>query len=178
MVQYATPSELASYLQQDLDASTANLVLTLASGQFSEAADTWWAPQTVTYKQIGTYATKLVLPFDPVIAVSAVRINAVAVTGYTLIGNTLYRSAGFGTPHADPPDKLEVDLTYGYAAATDDVKAAVLDTAASAYASPDSGVVSEQIDDYAVRRRAESGGVQLTSYARDLANSYRVPAVA
>lgn len=178
MVQYATPSELASYLQQDLDASTANLVLTLASWQFSQAADTWWSPQTVTYKQVGTYATELVLPFDPVTAVSAVRINSVVVTGYTLIKNTLYRSAGFGTPRNNPPDLLEVDLTHGFTAATDDVKAAVLDTAASAYASPDSGVISEQIDDYAVRRRAESGGVQLTPYAQTLARSYRVPAVA
>lgn len=178
MVQYVTAAELASYLQQDLDTSTANLVLTLASGQFSRVAATWWAPQTVTYSQAGTNATRLVLPFDPVTAVSAVRINGVAVTGFTLIGNTLYRSGGFGSPSGNPPDLLEVDLTHGYPTATDDVKAGVLDTAAQAYMSPDSGVVSEQIDDYAVRRRAEGGGIRLTPYAQGLATSYRVPPVA
>lgn len=178
MVMYATAAELASYLQQDLDTSTATLVLTLASGRFSTAARTWWAPQAVTYQQVGTYATRLVLPFDPVTAVSAVRINGVAVTGFTLIGNTLYRSAGFGTPRADPPDRLEVDLTHGYTAATDDVKAAVLDTAAQAYQIPVGAVVGESIDDYAVRYATTGGGLQLTSSAADLATSYRVPAVA
>lgn len=178
MVQYVTGTELASYLQQDLDNSTATLVLTLASTQFSRAADMWWEPQTVTYQQVGTCARKLVLPFDPVSDVSEVRINGIAVSGWTLIGNALYRSAGFGSSVTEPPDLLEVDLTHGLASATDDVKAAVLETAAQAYASPETGVVSEQIDDYAVRRRAEAGGVQLTPYARDLARSYRVPAVA
>ena len=178
MVQYATAVELASYLQQDLDTSTANLVLTLASEQFSRAADAWWAPQTVTYTRVGTWRTVLVLPFHPVTAVSAVRLNTVAITGHTLIESTLYRSAGFGTPHANPPDKLEVDLTHGYTEATDDVKAAVLDMAAQAYVTPVSAVSSESIDDYAVRYSAGNGGVQLTPFAADLATSYRVPAVA
>lgn len=183
MVQYATASDLANFLQIDpasINTITANLVLTLASGEFSRAADAWWVPQTTTYKRVGTYATQLVLPFDPVTAVSAVRINGVTVTGYTLIVNTLYRPAGFGlgVPNINPPDSLEVDLTYGYASVADDVKGAVLDMGAQVYMSPDSGVVSEQIDDYAVRRRAESGEIQLTPKAQKLADSYRVPAVA
>lgn len=173
MAQYATPSELASYLQQDLDASTANLVLTLASGQFSQAADTWWSAQAVTYTRVGTLATRITLPFHPVTAVSAVRLNTVVITGYTLIKNALYRSSGFGTPYADPPDKLEVDLTHGYTTVPDDVKAAVLDMAAQAYATPVSAVSSESIDDYAVRYSAGAGGVQLTPFAANLAEMYR-----
>lgn len=176
-VLYATPADLASYLQQDVDTASATLVLQLASGRFSADAEAWWTPQTTTYVQAGTCATKLVLPFDPVTAVSAVRINGVVVTGYTLILNVLYRPAGFGTPNANPPDRLEVDLTWGYAAVTDDVKGAVLDTAAQAYQVPVGTVVSESIDDYAVRY-ATTGGLKLTAAAAELAASYRVPAVA
>jgi hypothetical protein len=48
MAQYATASELASYLQKDLDTATAVQALTLASADFSNAADTWFTPTTVT----------------------------------------------------------------------------------------------------------------------------------
>lgn len=173
MALYATPTELADYLQQDVDTATATLVLTVASGQFSLYADTQFASTAATYTTLGTPFLNLPLPFRPVIAVQAVRINGVTVTGYTLIKNTLYRSAGFGTPLNDPPDKVEVDLTHGYTTVPDDVKAAVLDMAAQAYAVPVGAVIAENIDDYAVKYTNTGGGVQLTSFARDLAALYR-----
>lgn len=173
MALYATPEELASYLQQDVDTATATLVLTVASAQFSRAADTQFAATTATYTTLGMPFRYLVLPFRPVIAVQAVRINGATVTGYTLIRSTLYRPAGFGTPLNDPPDVVEVDLTHGYTSVTDDVKAAVLDTAAQAYSIPVAAVIGENIDDYAVRYANASGGVQLTPFARDLAALYR-----
>jgi hypothetical protein len=46
MALYATASELASYLQQDLDTATATLVLTVASGAFAREADTGSTPCT------------------------------------------------------------------------------------------------------------------------------------
>lgn len=173
MALYATPTELASYLQMDLDTSTATLVLTVASGQFSLYADTQFASTAATYTTLGTPFISLALPFRPVIAVQAVRINGATVTGYTLIKNTLFRPAGFGTPLNSPPDVVAVDLTHGYTAVPDDVKAAVLDMAAQAYSVPVGAVVSESIDDYAIRYANASGGVQLTPFARDLAALYR-----
>jgi hypothetical protein len=173
MALYATPEELASYLQQDLDTATATLALTAASAQFSLAADTRFASTAVTYTRLGTFYTSIVLPFRPVIAVQAVRINSATVTGYTLIRNVLYRSAGFGTCFATPPDAVQVDLTHGYTAVPDDVKAAVLDMAAQAYAVPVAAVTSESIDDYAVRYTNAGGGVQLTPYAQGVAALYR-----
>lgn len=178
MVMYATPTELAGFLQKDLDTYSATQVLTLASGLFSQAADTWWSPQSVTYTRAGTRLTALTLPFLPVTAVSAVRINGVAVTDFTLIDGTLYRAAGFGLSWIVPPDLLEIDLTHGYAAATDDVKSAVLETAAQAYDIPVGAVVAESIDDYAVKYATTGGGLQLTASARDLALSYRGALVA
>jgi hypothetical protein len=173
MALYATPTELASYLQQDLDTATATLVLTVASGQFSLYADTQFASTAVTYTALGTPFMNLALPFRPVIAVQAVRINGVTVTGYTLIKHTLYRNGGFGTPINTPPDVVEVDLTHGFTTVPDDVKAAVLDIAAQAYSVPVGAVIAETIDDYAIRYANASGGVQLTPFARDLAALYR-----
>ena len=173
MVQYATASELAGYLQQDVDTYTANQALTLASSQFSQAACTWFAATSATYTTLGTPSVSIRLPFQPVTAVSAVRINGSTVTGYTLIKDTLYRASGFGTSCAIPPDKVEIDLTYGYTSVPDDVKAAVIETAAAAYSVPVSAVTSEAIDDYQVRYSAAGGGVQLTASALKLAEQYR-----
>lgn len=178
MVMYATASELASYMQQDLDSSTATLVLELASAEFARAAGTQFAPTEVAYTTTGTSATRLTLPYGPVSAVSAVRLNGVTVAAdYTRIGSTLYRTAGFGDSYAFPPDTLEVDLTYGYASVPGDVKAAVLETAAQAYSSP-VAVVQESVDDYSVRYAAGAGGVRLTAAAEELALSYRGPVFA
>jgi len=150
MAQYATESELASYLQQDLDTASATLALTLASGEFSAAAETWWTPTSTTYKATAYGNCEVDLPYKPVSAVSAVRINGNVITGWVLRGDTLYRAAGFGYRYGWPPDALEVDLTHGYATAPDDVKLATLEIASGLYDNP-SGVVSEAIDDYTVR---------------------------
>lgn len=173
MVQYATASELQTYLQQDVDSDAADQALTLASGQFSQAACTWFAPMTVTYTTLGTQDVRIRLPFRPVTAVSQVRINGVAVTGWSLVKNMVYRPAGFGTSCVIPPDQVEIDLTHGYATVPDAVKAVVLETAAAAYSVPVSAIAGEAIDDYQVRYNATGGGVQLTRAASDLAQQYR-----
>lgn len=173
MVQYATATELAGYLGQDVDTYTADQALTLASGSFSQAAATWFASTSATFTTTGTVGTSIRLPFRPVIAVAAVRINNVAVTGWTLVKNTLWRQAGFGTSCTVPPDKVEIDLTHGYTAVPDDVKAAVLETAATAYSQPVGAVLGERIDDYEIRFAAAAGGIELTSSAAVLAKQYR-----
>lgn len=171
MALYATASELASYLQKDLDTSSATLVLTIASGRFAYEADTAFSATTVTWSTQGGPGTCLELPFKPVTAVSAVRLNGATITGWTLRLNTLYRLVGFGTWFAFPPEQVDVDLTYGYTTVPDAVKGAVLETAGQAYDIPVGVVISETIDDYAVRY-ATGGGLQLTKSAADLAASY------
>jgi hypothetical protein len=172
-VQYATASELASYLEMDLDTSTAVLALQTASALFSVRANMMFAPTTVTYQAVGMGNWQLYLPYRPVTAVSAVRVAGVAVTDYTRIKNVLYRMQGFGIPGRFPPDLVEVDLTYGYASAPDDVKFAVLETAGGAYSSPDVTVKSESIDDYSVSSASDSGGMSLSKGAKELADLYR-----
>lgn len=173
MVQYATATELAGRLQKDLDSYSADQVLTLASALLNREAETAWTPTTVTWST--TYAngcTELEPPFKPITAVSAVRVNGVTITGWVLRGQALYRVAGFGYRWAYPPDQVDVDLTYGYAAATDDVKAAVIEIAGQAYEVPNGAIVSETIDDYAVRY-ATNGGLRMTEMAESLAAGYR-----
>jgi hypothetical protein len=93
VVMYATPADLASYLKQDLDTSTATLLLQIASELFAQAAHTRFEATTVTYQTQGSDGNVLVLPFQPIISVSAVRIAGVAVTDYTRIGQIMYRAS-------------------------------------------------------------------------------------
>lgn len=176
---YATPAELAGYLQQDVDNYTATLALTLASQLFSAEADTMFVSTSVTYSVPGDGRRRLRLPFWPIISVSALRVAGVTIapSEYTLIRDVLYRKTGtFGNPFRSnwfPPDPVDVDLSHGYTTVFDDVKAAVLETAATAYAQPVGGVVAEQIDDYRVQLAPNASGIRLTEYAKTVAASYR-----
>lgn len=172
-VQYATEAELASYMQQDVDTSTATLALQAASATFAQYADTAFSPISTTWTFPGNGGREIWIPFRPVVTVSAIRVNSVAITDYTLINRRLYRSVGFGTFNTFPPDVIEVDLDYGFTTVPDDVKGAVLETAASAFASPDTATVSEQIDDYKLIGSRDGGGMQLSPAASKLARWYR-----
>jgi hypothetical protein len=152
MVMYATPTELAGFLQKDLDTYSATQALTLASADFSTAACTWFASQTATYTRAAEGCYSIYLPAHPVTAVTQVRLNGVVVTSaWTLIGDVVYSSSAFGASNGFPPDKLEIDYTFGYTTVPDDVKGAVLKMAGRQYQQPTPGVSMEQIDDYVVR---------------------------
>lgn len=107
-------------------------------------------------------------------AVTAVRVNGVVQpVDYTLRRHYVYRDLGFGDVWSSPPDEVQIDYTHGYTSVPDDVKGAVLEMAAQAYEVPVGAVVSESIDDYAVRYATTGGGMQLTSSAAALAAGYR-----
>src|SRR6266704_1307233 len=170
MAQYATAAELASWLQRDVDTTTANLLLTIATDRFCEAARTRFEVNTTTYSKPGNGESELQMPFGPV---TAVRVKGVAITDYTVIGQSLYRRFRFGAFWAFPPDLVEVDYSYGYATVPDDVKGAVLETAAGAYENPVSpGVVGEALDDYTVKFGQGAYGMMLTPSAASLAAAY------
>lgn len=185
MSQLATASELASYLQKDVDTSSANLALITASGLFETAAGTKFTSSTSTYQVEGRGQPVISLPREPLISIQAVRVAGVtlAVSDYTAVMNNLYRVIGWGriwgatiatAPYVGfPPDLVEVDYTYGYTAVPDDVKGAVLETAGAMYQNPDVTVASESIDDYSVEMVRTAGGVQLSPAAKLLAEKYR-----
>lgn len=177
MVMYATPSDLASYLQHDVDTATATLVLELASELFANAAHTRFEHTDAVFQTAGGPFCELSLPFFPINSITAVKIAGVAVTDYTLIGQILYRITRWGG-YVYPPPLVEVDLNHGHATSGDDVKAVVLDTAAQAFTLPVGAVSSEQIDDYTVKYAVNLGGVKLTPAAQELARVYMGPLVA
>lgn len=176
MVHLATPEDLASYLQQDLDASTANLVLSVVSAAFEAAADTKFTSTTHTYTLQGYGQQEINLPRRPVIAVQSVTVDGLPVGDYVAIGADLYRLLRWGgtSTYASP---VVVTYTYGYTTVPDDVRGAVLESAAAAYSNPQM-VVRTQIDDYSEQRAPAAGGINLTPSALATAARYRVGAVA
>jgi hypothetical protein len=170
-----TPADLASLLQQDVDTATATLVLAKMTALFeARSRSHWGSALAVTWTKAFSGQPEIIIPYTPVVAVSQVRINGVALTtsGYTIIEQSLYRRIGWGRWSAFPPDQIDVDLTYGYPTMTDDVAAAILESAAAAYSNPDLSTTSEQIDDYQVRRAPGVGGMALTASAAALADWY------
>lgn len=172
MAMLATATELAGYLQQDLDTYSAEQALTLGTAEFCRVAETQFAATASTWSSIGDGCTVLELPYNDVTAVSAVRVNGSTVTGWTLRVGTLYRAAGFGARCSWPPDQVDVDLTYGRTAVPDDVKLAVLEIAAGMYDHPE-GWISESIDDYAVRYDPEKKISPAGRPWQDVAAAYR-----
>lgn len=172
MVMYATAEELAGHLQQDdIDTYSAEQALTLASAEFTAAADTFFTPTSETYVTTGTRAPGIWLPFNHVTAVTDVWVNGVEMVGWLLIGNRLFFPSGFGGYYAGLPSILEVDLIHGYAVVPDDVKYAVLDMAGALFDNP-TGAMTESIDDYTVRY--DTTGQARSSHSwRDVAMRYR-----
>lgn len=180
---YCTVTELGNFIHQDLSSApntaSATLVIQIASERFAKAAHTRFESTAATYSQPGTNAFQIVLPFQPLIAVQQVRITPfgatpqiLATTEYSVIGPSLYRRIGFGNWWRFPPDLVEVDYTHGYTAVPDDVKGAVLESAAIAYDNPDPATTSESIDDYSIRTAPNLGGIMLSPSAQALADYY------
>lgn len=158
-----TPSELASFLEKDLDTATATLAIELATGLV----------QAVTGQQIVQVADDtteldlddhdgghwLYLPQGPVAAVGAVVIGATTVLDFSvqLSRGRLYRHRGWRAPiyflpYWSAPSTVTVTYTHGYAAGDQRLqlaRSAVLGLAKTAYENP-TGVTSEKIDDYQV----------------------------
>lgn len=167
--QLATPSDLAALLQQDLDASTANLVIDAATASVQEAAGNQRILQVAndTASLTGLTDPWLDLPQIPVTAVASVTLDGTAVTAgspggvwttYRRRGNRLWRGEGWQTYAGEPSDVVVV-YTHGYAAGSQDLqlaRAATLSIAKGMYANP-AGVAREQIDDYAVSYARAAG---------------------
>lgn len=165
----ASPSDLASLLQQDVDTATATLLIEAATG----------IVQTIAGQRIVEVVGDVVvldleacdnslwldLPQRPVTAVTTVLVGATPVAGtdYTvqLSRGRLWRRTGWRLATTGSwlaPSTVTVTYTHGYPAGDQRLQAArqaVLSLAASAYVNP-SGATREQIDDYQVAYEAMS----------------------
>lgn len=161
----ATPTDLAALLKRSFDGfDTASAILALeactavvqaaAGGQrIVQVAD-----EAATV--VGTTDSYLRLPQWPVTAVSSVTLDGAALTAgapgsgsatYRLVGDRLWRGCGWQT-YCGEPSTVGFVYTHGYAAGRQELqlgRGTVLSLSRGLFENP-SGVVREQIDDYAV----------------------------
>lgn len=157
--QLCTPEQLASALQSDLDASTANLWVNAATAVVQEAAGGQRIVQVVgaTLTVMGTTESWLALPQIPVTAVTSVTLDGVALSAgtatgtYRKVGSRLWRDIGWACDIYAPSEAVIV-CTHGLAAGRQELefgRSATLGLAKQAYVNI-GGAKSERIDDYAV----------------------------
>lgn len=167
----ATPSDLASLLQQDVDTATATLLLETATGIVQATVGQRIVQVVGDVVVLDLEACDnglwLDLPQRPVTAVLTVLVGATPVAGtdyaVQLSRGRLWRRTGWRLATTTSgswlaPSTVTVTYTHGYAAGDQRLQAArqaVLSLAGSVYVNP-SGVTREQIDDYQVAYEAMS----------------------
>lgn len=169
--QLATPEDLASLLQQDLDASTANLLLELATAKVQRAAGgqrILELTDTALIDVADECDYYLALPQLPVRAVSLVKLDGVTITDWFLRSQMLWRAVGWMQSWI-PPSQVTVTYTHGYPTDSQYIQLARDSTLALAkmgYPNPD-GVTSESIDDHKVTYAEADARMQMTEFMRD-----------
>lgn len=175
--QLATPADLASLLQQDLDASTANMLLELATAKVQRAAGGQRIVDTTDTAIIDVEPWHtdryLALPQLPVRSVSAVLIDGVASTDWLLRNQKLWRACGWGL--SCQPTQVTVTYAHGYPTGSQWLQLArdaTLSLAKLGYGNP-SGATSEAIDDYRVTYAEADARMQMTEQMRQaIADAY------
>ncbi|GAA0738762.1 hypothetical protein Drose_04195 [Dactylosporangium roseum] len=193
--QLATPADLASLLQSDLDLSTATLLVEMATAVVQQAAGGQRIIQVIgDVITLGGYSDSwLDLPQIPVTAVSSVVLDGATLTpgaDYRLIGNRLWRRTGWQASLGYPwdwqyapswpsarvppgypvqePSTVVVTYTHGHAPGAQELqlaRSAVLAIAKVGYANP-SGAASEAIDDYSVSYDAMAGRMEAAPHLK------------
>lgn len=156
--QLATPEQLASALQQDLDLATATLWLNAGTAVVQAAAGRQRIVEVVDDEivLIGGTESWLWLPQRPVSAVASVTLDGELLSEGTgsgqwqRFGSRLWRDEGWT---ADPyrPSRVGAVYTHGYPAGNQGLelgRSAVLGLAKSVYPNP-TGATQIKIDDYA-----------------------------
>jgi hypothetical protein len=198
--QLATPQDLSSLLQSDLDLSSATLLVEMGTAIVQQAAGGQRIVQIVgDVVTLGAYSDSwLDLPQIPVTSVASVVLDGVTLTAgtdYKLIGNRLWRTNGwqanlgypwnwpYAWPHAtlppgypvQEPSTVVVTYTHGYAPGAQELqlaRSAVLSLAKAGYANP-SGANSESIDDYSVTYDAMAARMEAAPHLKTaLAKQY------
>lgn len=160
--QLATPGDLASLVQHDVDTASATLGIEIGTAVVQAAADGQRIVQVVgdTATVTGTTGQWLRLPQFPVTAVSSVTLDGVALTAglpgsgaltYRLVADQLWRGCGWQT-YCGEPSTVSLVYTHGYATGRQELqlgRGVALSLGRGLFENP-SGVVREQIDDYAV----------------------------
>jgi hypothetical protein len=181
--QLVTPSELASFLQQDLDTATATLLINLATAKVQAACGQRLIGATSTFVidvDMCDDDLYLALPQRPVRSVGSVLIDGVADTTWLLRSQRLWRLYGWNT-NPNAPTQVTVVATCGFLSGAQGLELArdyTLALAGAGYSNPSGGAIqSEQIDDYRVSYADADARMQVSPYMRDqLRETYGIPA--
>jgi hypothetical protein len=164
-VAFATAADLATRLGRTFTATEtaqAEALLLDASAAIREELRQQITPGTSTITLLGNGSRWLDLPQRPVTAVATVLIEGSAVTDYELVGDRLYRAAGWlsSSSTGTTAPTVTVTVSHGYATTPPVIVSVCLRAAARAMSNP-VGMVREQIDDYAIQLANGAGGVHL-----------------
>jgi hypothetical protein len=185
MADLFTVSELASYLQRDLDTSSATLAKESAQGIVRAYCNQEITTATNTSVKlpidVESWSYVVYLPQRPVVAVSSVTVN-----GVTYVDGTDYAWNGFSpyirlrkvdeaaAAFEDEPVAV-VTYTSGYSTVPPAVKAVALAVAARQYDNPQ-GLRQVSVDDYAETRAGaddDLAGVSLLKAERAILDRYK-----
>lgn len=186
MADLFTLSELASYLQRDLDTSSATLARDMAHGIVRDHCRQEITTATVTrrlpvvYDRRGWYVQ---IPEQNLTAVTTVVVNGTTVTTHTvdLLNRQVRLVDGVPTDDADEDveDQAVVTYTAGYSTVPGNVKAVALAVAGRIYDNPQ-GLRSRQVDDYSETRAGDDddlAGVSLLPTEERRLRRYRLGSV-
>jgi hypothetical protein len=154
----ATPADLASLLQRDVDTASATLALEVSTSVVQAAAGQRIVRATTTDGMVwGGSDRTLMLPERPVISVASVTYGGSLLTQGTASGtwriapDGIWRDLGWAECAGEPSPVL-VTWTHGYQVTDQEIqlgRGAALSLARGLFNNPD-GTIREQIDDYAV----------------------------
>lgn len=171
--QLATPSDLASLLQKDVDTASATLAVEVCTAVVQAAADGQRIVQVTGDTEVidldaGFCSPYLYLTQKPVTAVISASVGVTAVTDFSvqLSRGRLWRLAGWRSTTVPywsiSPSTATVVYTHGYAAGDQRLqlaRGAVLSLARGLFDNP-TGAASEKIDDYAVTYAAAEAALE------------------
>jgi hypothetical protein len=179
----ASPSDLAAFLQADVDTASATIYLESATGLIQA-----YTQQTLEYVEDDTVTLlpsegRIVLPERPVVDVTSVA--GLPAGGWTLVRDTLLPGPVYSymwelddiitgnvtwTPMSMPT--IAVTYSHGFQVIPKDLRGLCLSVAARLYANP-SSVEMESVGQVQTRY-SQKGGMDLTEVERRLANRYRL----
>lgn len=175
--QLATPEDLASLLQRDVDTASAVLALEVCTAVVQAAAGGQRILRVVDDSAVVYGSTDRVLRLEqrPVVSVASVTYGGVLLSQGTASGtwrmarDGLWRDIGWAL-YAGEPSEATVVYTHGYAAGDQRLqlaRGATLSLARGLFDNP-TGVAREQIDDYAVAHEKASAALDATPGVKNL----------